>query len=109
MALKDTFGGTLATKLRKLTIKFDTYKKRPNHIMVQHLKEMSNMNRELKSAGHTLIDEQHIQAMIRSLPNSWEHIKIHMTRNENINTFNNIAHHLKLEEEQLEAAGISRL
>ena len=33
MALKDKFGGTSATKLRKLTIKFDTFKKRPNHTM----------------------------------------------------------------------------
>ena len=58
MAVKDNFGGTSATKLRKLTIKFDTYKKRPNHTMTQHLREMSNMVRELKLAGHKFIDEQ---------------------------------------------------
>ena len=109
MALKDKFGGTSATKLRKLTIKFNTYKKRPNHTMAQHLREMSNMVRELKSAGHTLTDEQQVQAVIRSLPNSWEHMKIHMTHNENINTFNDIACYLKLEEECFEAAGVFRL
>ena len=38
-ALKLKFGGTSVTKLRKLTIKFDTYKKRPNHNMRQHLRE----------------------------------------------------------------------
>ena len=107
MALKDKFGGTSATKFWKLTIKFDTYKKCPNHTMTQHLREMSDMVRELKSAGHTLTDEQQVQAMITSLPNSWEHMKIHMTHNENINTFDDIARHLKLEEERLEATGVS--
>nr|CAD1844018.1 unnamed protein product [Ananas comosus var. bracteatus] len=56
--LKEKFGGTTVIKLRQLTIKFDTYKKRPNHTIKQHLREMSNMIRELKSAGHTLTDEQ---------------------------------------------------
>ena len=81
MAVKDNFGGTSATKLRKLTIKFDTYKKRPNHMMAQHLREMSNMVRELKSAGHTLTDKQQVQVVIRSLSNSCEHMKIHTTYN----------------------------
>ena len=68
---------------------------------------MSNMVKELKSAGHTLTDEQQVQVVIRSLSNSWEHMKIHMTHNENINTFDDIARHLKLEEERLEAVGVS--
>ncbi|KAK1561050.1 hypothetical protein Q3G72_033902 [Acer saccharum] len=38
VALKDKFGGTSTTKLRRLTIKFDTYKKRQNHTMRQHLR-----------------------------------------------------------------------
>ena len=59
-ALKLKFGGTFVTKLRKLTIKFDTYKKRPNHNMRQHLKEISNIISELNEAGHTLTDEQHV-------------------------------------------------
>ena len=33
IALKDKFGGTSTTKLRRLTIKFDTYRKRQNHDM----------------------------------------------------------------------------
>ena len=33
LALKEKFGGTSATKVRRLTIKFDTYKKRQNHTM----------------------------------------------------------------------------
>ena len=107
IALKDKFGGTSTTKLRRLTIKFDTYRKRQNHDMRQHLREMSNMIRELKSAGHTLTDEQQIQAVIRSLPNSWENIKINMTHNDNIKTFDDISRHVELEDERLEAAKAS--
>ncbi|TXG60589.1 hypothetical protein EZV62_015162 [Acer yangbiense] len=105
IVLKDKFGGTSTTKLRRLTIKFDTYRKRQNHDMRQHLREMSNMIRELKSAGHTLIDEQQIQAVIRSLPNSWENMKINMTHN--IKTFDDISRHVELEDERLEAAKAS--
>ncbi|KAK0587377.1 hypothetical protein LWI29_021811 [Acer saccharum] len=107
IVLKDKFGGTSTTKLRRLTIKFDTYKKRQNHDMRQHLREMSNMIRELKSAGHTLTDEQQIQAVIRSLPNSWENMKINMTHNDNIKTFDDISRHVELEDERLEAAKAS--
>ena len=69
-ALKLKFGGTSVTKLRKLTIKFDKYKKRSNHNMRQYLREISNMISELNETGHTLIDEQHVQAVILSLPHN---------------------------------------
>ncbi|XP_015381204.1 uncharacterized protein LOC107174654 [Citrus sinensis] len=58
LALKDKFGGTSTTKLRRIMIKFDSYRKCPNHTMRQHLKEMSNMVRELQSVEHVLTDEQ---------------------------------------------------
>ena len=45
-----------------------------------------------------------MQAVIRSLPHSWEHMKVNMTHNENIKTFADIARHLELEDEILEAA-----
>ena len=48
------------TKLHSLTIKFDKYKKHPDHIMKKHLREMSNMISELNDAGHVLIEEQKI-------------------------------------------------
>ena len=60
LTLKDKFGGTSTTKLRRLTIKFDSYWKQPNHTIRQHLREMSNMVCELKSAGHVLTDEQQV-------------------------------------------------
>ncbi|XP_055960065.1 uncharacterized protein LOC130014940 [Mercurialis annua] len=103
-ALREKFGGTTVSRLRQLTIKFDTYKKVPNKTMKQHLRDMSNMIMELKSAGHNLTNEQQVQAVIRSLPNNWEHMKVNMTHNENIKTFSDIARHLKLEDERLEAA-----
>ena len=78
IALKDKCGGTSATKLKRLTIKFDTYRLHPNSSIRQHLREMSNMIRELKSLGHNISDEQQVQAVIRSLPASWKDIKIHM-------------------------------
>ena len=69
-ALREKFGDMSLTKLHSLTIKFDTYKKRHDHIMKKHLKEISNMISELNDAGHVLTEEQKIQAVIRSLPNS---------------------------------------
>jgi gag-polypeptide of LTR copia-type len=91
LALNQKFGETSVTKLRQLTIKFDTYKKRPNHSMRQHLREMSNMISELKDVGHILTDEQQIQSVIRSLPYTWEHMKVNLTHNEGIKTTMHLA------------------
>ena len=57
-ALKTKLGGTSVTKLRSLTIRFDTYKKKFEHTMKKYLREMLNMICELKDTGHVLIDEQ---------------------------------------------------
>ncbi|XP_058003403.1 uncharacterized protein LOC131179976 [Hevea brasiliensis] len=65
-AVKEKYGGISMTKLRELTIKFDTYKKLPNNTMKQHLRVMANMVSELREAGHQLTDEQQVQAIIRS-------------------------------------------
>ena len=59
-ALKLRYGGTSATRLRGLTMKFDLYKMRSEHTMKQHLRAMSSMIRELKSAGNNLTDEQQV-------------------------------------------------
>ena len=69
-AVKIQFGGTSTTRLRKLTLKFDAYKKQLNHTMRQHLTVMSNMISELRSADHQLTDKQQVQVVIRSLPNA---------------------------------------
>ena len=89
--LKIKFGGTITTRLRQLTLKFDTYKKQSNHTMRQDLIVMSNMISELKGTGHELTDEQQVQVVIHSLPHAWEHLRINLTHNDNIKTFDEVA------------------
>jgi hypothetical protein len=103
-ALKVQYGRTSATSLRGLTMKFDSYKMRSKHTMKQHLRAMSTMICELKTVGNNLIDEQQVQAVICSLPSSWETISQNMTHDENIKSFNDVARHLEIEAEHLEAA-----
>ena len=86
IALKAKFGGTMVTQLRALTLKFNTFRMQRGDSMQEHLRKMSAMVRELKAAGNNLIDEQQIQAVIRSLPDSWEQMKLNMTHNESIQT-----------------------
>ena len=62
---------------------------------------MSNMISELKGAGHELIDKQQVQVVIRSLPYAWEHLRINLTHNDNIKTFDDVARHVELEEDRL--------
>ena len=57
-ALKEQFEAISVAKVRQLTIKFDMYKKRPNHNMRQHLREMTNMVNKLKDTRVNLTDEQ---------------------------------------------------
>ena len=85
-ALSERFGGMSITKLRSLIIKFDTYKKCPEHNMKKNLRQMSNMISELKNVGHTLTNKQQVQVVICSLPQIWEHMKMHLIYNENIKT-----------------------
>ncbi|XP_075080296.1 uncharacterized protein LOC142165820 [Nicotiana tabacum] len=104
--LREAYGGTTVTRLRQLTIKFDTYKKRHDHGVKQHLRVMSNMIAQLKSVGHVLSDEQQVQAMFRSLPNNWEHFKVNLSHNDSIKTFVDIVRHVELEDERLGAAKV---
>ena len=99
--VKIQFGGTSTTGLRQLTLKFDDYKKQLNHTMREHLTVMSNMISELKGADHELTDEQQVQAIIRSLPHAWEHLRINLTHKVNIKTFDDVARHVELEEDRL--------
>ncbi|XP_059302782.1 uncharacterized protein LOC132054827 [Lycium ferocissimum] len=96
IALKNRFGTCSTARLRSLTIKFDSYKKRPEHSMKTHLRQMTNMIGVLKDAGHVLTDEQQIQAVIRSLPSSWDHMKMHLTHSERITTREDVRRHLEL-------------
>ena len=100
-AVKVQYGGTSTTRLHQLTLKFDGYKKRQNHTMRQHFTVMSNMISELRAVGHEMIDEQQIQTVILSLPSSWEHMRVNLTHNDNIKTFDDVAHNIELKQDRL--------
>ncbi|OMO55158.1 Heat shock protein Hsp90 [Corchorus capsularis] len=103
-ALRNKYEVTTLSKLRELNLKFNTYKKKSNHSMKQHLRTMSTLIRELSAAGVVLTNEQQVQAVISSLPDSWEHMKANMTHNDSVRTFEDITRHLELEDERLKAA-----
>ena len=62
---------------------------------------MSNMISELKATEHDMTDEQQVQAVIRSLPSSWENMHVNLTHNDNIKTFDDVARYVELEEDHL--------
>jgi len=63
-------------------------------MMNQHLTVMSNMISELKGIVHEMTDEQQVQVVIHYLPSNWEHICVNFTHNNNIKTFDDVAHHV---------------
>ena len=56
---------------------------------------------ELRVAGHEMLNEQQVQAMIHSLPSHWEHMRVNLTHNDNIKTFDDVARHVELDEDKL--------
>ncbi|XP_031276066.1 uncharacterized protein LOC116134512 [Pistacia vera] len=106
-ALATKFGGTSIAKLQPLTIKFDTYKKKPEHTMRVHVRHLSNMISQLRDASHVLTNEQQVQAIIRLFPQNWEHMKIHLTHNEGIKNLEDATRHLELEENSLNGSKTS--
>jgi hypothetical protein len=64
---------------------------------------MFNMINELKDVGHEMTNEQKVQVVVRSLPSNWEHVHANLTYNDNINIFDDVAHHVELEEDRLHA------
>ena len=45
-----------------------------------------------------------VQAVIRSLPHSWEHMKVHLTHSTKIKTFDDVVRHLELEKDRMEVS-----
>ena len=60
----------------------------------------------LNEAGHKLTDKQKIQAVIRSLPNGQEQMKMHLTHSESIKTFQDAVRHLELEEDRIKSIDV---
>ncbi|PWA47627.1 hypothetical protein CTI12_AA497560 [Artemisia annua] len=100
-AVKLQFGGTSTTRLHSLNLRFDGYTKRHDHSMRQHLIIMSNMIAELNTTGRELTDEEEVQAVIKSLTKKWNDMKLNLTHNGNIKTFDDVSRHLELEEDRL--------
>ena len=102
--LKIACGGTSATRLPALTLKFEQYVMDSKHSMAEHLRTMFALICDLKAARNNLSDEQHITAMIRSLlePTSGQ-MQLVLTHSENIKIFADISRHLKLEVERMGA------
>ncbi|KAL0322196.1 UNVERIFIED_CONTAM: hypothetical protein Scaly_2516000 [Sesamum calycinum] len=72
--------------------------------MIQHLDVMKDMIRELQNAGCELSDEQQVLVVLRSLPEqAWGHVKLVLTHNEQIKTFDSVASHLKVEADRRES------
>ena len=67
------------------------------------------MIRELKTSEHVLTDEQQVEAVIKSLPKSWEHMVVNMRHNESVKTFDDIVHHLELEAERVVVPRLKQL
>ncbi|KAL0421379.1 UNVERIFIED_CONTAM: Retrovirus-related Pol polyprotein from transposon TNT 1-94 [Sesamum latifolium] len=102
--LKVAYGSTSATRLRALTLRFNQYVLDPKNSMIQHLDVMKDMIRELQNAGCELSDEQQVLAVFRSLPEqTWGYVKLVLTHNEQIKTFDSVASHLKLEADRRES------
>ena len=66
--------------------------------MRQYLTVMSN---ELRAVRHEMIDEQQVQVVIRSFLSSWKHMRVNLTHNDNIKTFDDVTRHVELEKDRL--------
>jgi hypothetical protein len=62
-----------------------------------------NIISELRGVEHKMTDEQQVQAVIRSLPSNWKHMRVNLTHNDNIKTFDDVARHVELEEDRFHA------
>ena len=59
---------------------------------------------ELKETGHRLTNEQQVQAIIHCLPYNWEHMKVHLTYNTDIKTFDNVVRHFEFEKDWVKSS-----
>ena len=62
---------------------------------------MSNMINELRAVRHEMTNEQQVQAVIRSLLSNWKYMRVNLTHNDNIKTFDDVACHVELEQDRL--------
>ena len=65
------------------------------------------MIREFKNVEHALTGQQQVQAITQCFPDSWEYMRVNMTHNDSIKTFNDFKPHLELENDCVEATKYS--
>ena len=87
-------------KCRSLAIRFDTCKKCIYVSVREYLSRMSNTISELDEMDHELTYEEEVLVVIYSVPNDTSHIKVILSLNKYIITFENIKGRLTLEEER---------
>ena len=103
-ALRNRFGVYTPVQLSALHIALESYKMNPQHTIRQHMRHMTNMLTELQEAGQVLTESQKIHAIFRSLPDSWEPMRMQLAHSENINTVDAVRRHIEFEEDRLKAA-----
>ncbi|KAL0401661.1 UNVERIFIED_CONTAM: hypothetical protein Slati_4196000 [Sesamum latifolium] len=65
---------------------------------------MNDMIRELQNTSRKLNDEQQVLTILKSLPKqTWGHVKLVLTHNEQIKTFDSVTNDLKLEADRRES------
>ena len=76
--------------------------------MVDHLRMMSGIVRDLKAAGKDISEGEQVLNVIRALldePPHWEQVKMVLTHSDHLKAFGQIQSHLKMEEERLKMFG----
>lgn len=106
--LKIRFGQTSETRLRTLQLKWMNYKMDPSRTVIEHLRIMSGIIRDLKAAGKDISEGEQVLNVIRALPDEppqWEQVRTVLTHSDHLKTFGQIQSHLEMEEERLKMFG----
>ena len=91
--LKIRFGQTSETRLHTLQLKWMNYKMDSSRTVVEHLRIMSGIVRDLKAAGKDISEGEQVLNVIRALPDEplhWEQVKTVLTHSDHLKTFGQI-------------------
>ena len=100
--LKFRLGQTFVTRFRTLHLKWVQYEIDTTRTMVEHLRTMSDLARDLKVAGRKIFDQEQVLNATQALPKvheHWKNIELIMIYAEHLRTFVEIQSHLEMEEE----------
>jgi len=80
--------------------------------VVEHLRIMSDIIRDLKATGKDISEGEQVLNVIQALldePRHWEQVKTVLTHSDHLKTFGQIQSHLEMEEEHLKIFGTSNV